>query len=159
MLAGFWRTQKKPSILSSSASLLIRDERHCFFGYFQIATKNDKISICKGLKFFPSPNFSAKAIHAFAQLLPPCLTTQKINNIELVLQIEDMFILFILKIEDATACRRQRRSCSYWWRDTMPGGSIRPWVLHFTFWDKGDPQKYITRISKATLQKLPGKSS
>ena len=42
---------------------------------------------------------------------------------------------FIFKIEDATACRRQRRSCSYWWRDTMRGGSIRQWVWHFAFWE------------------------
>ena len=79
-----------------------------------------------GLKIFvPVQTFSAKALHSFAQLLPPCLATQKNSSIEQVLEIEDVFIIFFLKMEDATACRRQRRSCSYWWRDTTPGGSIR----------------------------------
>ena len=64
---------------------------------------------------------------------------------------------FIFKIEDATACRRQRRSCSYWWKDTMRGGSIRQWVWHFAFWEILiiDYTTKVTRVKKlkAELEK------
>ena len=69
---------------------------------------------------------------------------------------------FIFKIEDATVCRRQRRSCSYWWRDTMRGGSIRQWVWHFAFWEiliiehhKSDPrEKNKSWIGKVIMPRV-----
>ena len=38
-LAGFWRAQKMPSILSLGAFLLIRDKKLCFSRNTKIATK------------------------------------------------------------------------------------------------------------------------